>query len=155
MYSIKPVTEDDIPGLINFFREVYRPGHIMAEIEYLNWQYLNAPGNILYPKYPNLILKKGDQIVGHLGLIPYRFNFYGKPKSGAFLASLIVNKDLRSHGAGVMLVREAEKYFDILYTTGFSEPTAPVLKLCGWQSASDMARWVYDCGKRADKPEAY
>ena len=147
MYEIKLAREDDIPDLINFFRKVYRPGHIIGEKEYLDWQYLNAPGNILYSNYPNLILKKGDDIVGHLGLIPYKFNFFGKPKNGAFLASLIVNKDLRSHGAGVMLVREAEKYFDILYTTGFSPSSEPVFKLCGWQEARDMTRCIHSCGK--------
>lgn len=145
MYTIELVRESDIPELFGFFHEVYKPNHIMTDLDYLDWQYLNAPGNILYPNYPNLILKKGSQIVGHLGLVPYKFNFFGKTKSGAFLASLIVDKELRSHGAGVMLVREAEKYFDILYTTGFSLPSAPVLKLCDWQEARDMARWVHDC----------
>lgn len=145
MYKIEPVQDADIPELIGFFRKVYKPNHIMTDSEYLAWQYLNAPGNFLYPNYPNLILKKAENIVGHLGLIPYNFLVDGKPVKVAFLASLIVDKDLRSRGAGVMLVREAEKYFDILYTTGFSAPSAPVLKFCKWEEPVDLVRWVYDC----------
>lgn len=161
MYKIELAGKNNIPELINFFRNVYpvrnglsngvhRAGHIMTDREYLDWQYLNAPGNVCFPKYPNLILKNSGDIVGHLGMIPYSFNFPGKSANGAFLASLIVSKELRSRGAGVMLVREAEKYFDVLYTTGFSPPSAPVLKFCNWASPQNMARWVCDCGKTPD-----
>lgn len=147
MYKIELAAENDIADLVNFFQRVYKPDHIMTEPWYLAWQYLNAPGNILYPNYPNLLLKKDRQIVGHLGMIPYKFLVEGKSVKAAFLASLIVDKDLRSHGAGVMLVREAEKYFDILYTTGFSPPSAPVLKLCKWEEPVDLFRWIYDLNK--------
>lgn len=145
MYEIKLVQENDIPSLIDFFIKVYKPSHIMADKKYLMWQYLRAPGNVLYPNYPNLILKKDGEVVGHLGLIPYKFLIRGKFVKAAFLASLIVDKNLRSHGAGVMLVREAEKYFDILYTTGFSPPSAPVLEFCKWEKAVNLFRWIYDC----------
>lgn len=156
MYKVELASENDISDLIDFFKKVYpvrnrvsngvyKLNHVMTDPEYLVWQYLNAPGNILYPNYPNLILKKDRAIVGHLGLIPYKFLVRGESVKAAFLASLVVDKDLRAHGAGVMLARESEKYFDVLYTTGYSPPSAPVLKFCEWEKAADLMRWVYDC----------
>ena len=147
MYNIKLAREKDIPELIDFFRKVYRSGHIMTEKEYLRWQFNEAPANPCYPDYPNLILEKGKRVVGHLGLIPYEFRIHGKLLKAAFLACLIVEEELRSHGAGVRLVREAEKYFDILYTTGFLPPVAPIFKFCHWSEEVNMTRWVHECRK--------
>ncbi|OGF81820.1 hypothetical protein A2W48_00420 [Candidatus Giovannonibacteria bacterium RIFCSPHIGHO2_12_44_12] len=146
MYTVKIANDNDIPRLIEFFRGVYSPSHILTEKKYLDWQYKNAAANIYYPEYPNLLLKKNDQIVGHLGLIPYKFKIKKEIVNAAFLASLIVDKNLRSHGAGVMLVREAEKYFDLLYTTGFNPNSVPVLKYCGWKEELWINRWVYNVG---------
>ena len=135
MYSVRLAKENDIPALIDFFKKVYKPGHIMSEKEYLKWQ---------FPGYSNLLLEKNSEIVGHLGLIGYKFRVRGRLFNAAFLGCLIVFEDLRSRGAGVLLVREAEKYFDILYTTGFSPPSAPVFKFCGWSEEALMTRWVRD-----------
>lgn len=135
MYRVKLAEENDIPALIDFFRKVYKPGHIMTDLEYLKWQ---------FPGYSNLLLEKDKQIVGHLGLIPYKFRVREKLFNAAFLGCLIVSEDLRSHGAGVLLVQEAEKYFDILYTTGFSPPSVPVFKFCDWSEEALMTRWVRD-----------
>lgn len=143
MYTITLATENDIKPLTDFFCAVYSPNHITTKKEYLEWQYKNANGNIYYPEYSNLLLKKDGHIVGHLGLIPYKFKAGKGIINAAFLASLIVAKNLRSHGAGVMLVREAEKYFDLLYTTGFNPNSVPVLKYCGWNAELWINRWVY------------
>jgi hypothetical protein len=143
MYTARLVKEEDIFSLINFFKAIYKPGHIMGDVGHLKWQYLNAPGNLLYPNYPNLVLLKDDNIVGHLGMIPYEFLVNGRVIHAAFLASLIVKEELRAHGAGVLLAREAEKYFDVLYTTGFGE-SAPALKYCAWADTLFMSRWVLE-----------
>lgn len=133
MYRVRLTEENDLPALIDFFKKVYKPGHIMTDREYLKWQ---------FPGYSNLLLEKDSELVGHLGLIPYKFRVREKLFNAAFLGCLIVSESLRSHGAGVLLTREAEKYFDILYTTGFSPPSAPVFKFCGWSNEALMTRWV-------------
>jgi len=46
----------------------------------------------------------------------------------------------------VLLVREAEKYFDALYTTGYTQ-SAPALRFCNWNDELQMTRWVYNCKK--------
>jgi hypothetical protein len=148
MHTIEFATKDDIPVLTDFFARVYRPDHITTDSEYLAWQYKKAPGNIHAPKYSNLLFKKDSVIIGHLGLIPYVFcSASGRKLTGAYLASLIVDESLRNYGAGAMLVREAEKYFDILYTSRANELAQPALRYSNWSKELFMTRWIYDCTK--------
>lgn len=140
MFSFELIQKKDLPDLFAFFGTVYKPGHIITDEEYFDWQYLQAPGNIHTPRYSNLVLRKNGDIKGHLGLIPYAFT---RGIRAAFAASLIVAPELRSHGAGVFLLREAEKYFDFLYTTGYNAKAAPALKIQQWSAEQLLTRWVW------------
>jgi len=155
MYNIRFAKDNDIPSMRDFFSEVYSPGHVTTDKKYLAWQYRDAPGNIYYPNYPNLLLEKNKKIVGHLGLIPYKFRILGKVKPAAFLANLVVKKELRSYGAGAFLVKEAEKYFKYLYATGINDQAMPALNFCNWSKEKYMMRWVYDFSKNDVPPTSF
>jgi len=148
MHTIDLASKEDILALTVFFAKVYSPSHITTNKEYLSWQYQSAPGNIHAPKYSNIILKKEKEIIGHLGLIPYIFHTKEGKKKGAYLSSLIVHESLRSYGAGSLMVKEAEKYFDILYTTRANKMAIPSLKYNNWSDEFFMKRWVFDYVKK-------
>ncbi len=140
--AIRPAKEGDIAGLVEFFRNVYRSEHIATSKDYLAWQYRDAGANGFYPDYSDFLLFRGKEIAGHMGLIPYVFNINGQKVRAAFLANGILKKDLRGTGAGALLIKEAEKYFDVLYTMGFNEQIAPIYKLGGWSEECFLKRWV-------------
>jgi len=146
---IRPTKEGDIAELVGFFEKAYRPEHITTNRDYLAWQYRDAAASQFYPDYSDLLLFYKKAIVGHLGLIPYVFNVNGQKMRAAFLANGIIKKDLRGTGAGALLVKEAEKYFDILYTMGFNDQIAPIYKLSGWSEECFLKRWVLKHPKEA------
>lgn len=145
-YLLKIATVEDLERMKSFFNKVYREGHIMTEEKHLEWQFQKNPWNFFHPSYSNLLLINNDEIMGHLGLIPYNFVLKGRNVRGAFLSSLIVKEDLRSRGAGIYLVREAEKYFDILCVLGLNAQAVPVYKYCGWSEVFSLRRWF--CEKK-------
>lgn len=147
MYHIEFAKKEDIPALTGFFKSVYGSGHITTNEKYLDWQYHGAPRNKHIPEYSNLLLKSDTAIVGHLGLIPYTLIANGKKKNGAYCASLIADRSLRSYGAGALLIREAEKYFDILYTSRANVLAQPALLYSNWSKEFFMTRWIYDYSK--------
>lgn len=151
---VRPAKEEDIAELTEFFKKEYRPEHIMANRDYLAWQYRNISANQFYPDYSNLLFFYGKEIVGHLGMIPYFFNINGQKMRVAYLASGIVKKDLRGVGAGALLIKEAEKYFDILYTMGFNKQIAPIYKFGGWSEEQFLKRWVFKCPKNSAEKRA-
>lgn len=142
-YEIRLAGQRDVEELIKFFSRIYKPNHINADRKYLSWQYRDIPSNPFYPDYSNLLLLKNGSIVGHLGLIPYKFKIKGREFKVASIISLIVDDNLRGFGGGAFLVREAEKYFDILYDMGFNANAAPLLQLHKWAEEQKLKRWVY------------
>lgn len=141
-YTITNATEGDISALRKFFSSVYEPDHITTNAAYLRWQYQESPANPFYPNYPNLLLKHNDEIVGHLGLIPYQLKAGNEVLRAAFFASLILQPELRGHGGGIILAREAEKYFDACYTTGYNSQAKPVMEFSRWNFAGHLTRWL-------------
>ena len=153
-FNVRLAEEKDLGSLKEFFKNVYGTGHIIADPEYFAWQYRDFPSNPFFPGLANLILTKGEDIIGHLGMIPYDFNFSGKKISAAFLASLIVHSDFRAFGGGAFLIAEAEKRFDICYTTGFNAAVAPVYKSRGWHGGTMKRRILKEfSGKEIHEPE--
>jgi len=155
---IRPAKEGDVTKLIGFFKEMYRPEHITTGKDYLMWQYRDAAANRFYPDYSNLLLFDGEEIAGHLGLIPYVFEANGRKMKGAYLASGILRKDLYGTGAGALLIKEAEKYFDLLYTTGYNQRIAPIYKLHNWSEEYFLKRWIYNNSGSAEvknNPQIY
>lgn len=143
-YQIRTVRAADREALNQFFREVYKPNHIVTDADYFNWQYLNVPGNQFAPNFSSLILLKDSQIIAQLGMIPYFFNVFGEEMRAAYLTNLIVREELRSRGAGVFLLREAEKYFDLVYTTSYNAAVAPIYRSLLWSEEAKMNRWVIE-----------
>lgn len=141
-YEIRNGKEEDMPALQKFFSRVYGSSHTLNRQDYLSWQYKDVPANHFYPDYSNLLFFKDGEVAGHLGLIPYKFNIKGQEMRAAFLTSLIVFPELRGLGAGIFLAKEAEKYYDLLYTIGFNNNAAPVWRACQWSEERVMERWI-------------
>ena len=141
-YQIKIAEAGDWEALRDFFKEVYKPNHIIADYDYFAWQYKDVPGNQFFPRFSSLILLKDSQIIAHLGMIPYFFNVSGEERRAAYLTNLIARQEFRSRGAGVFLLKEAEKYFDLVYTTSYNAVVAPIYKSMLWSPEEKMRRWV-------------
>src|SRR3989344_6252977 len=100
--------------LLAFFKHAYSPTHILTNQEFFEWQFIKSC-------FQNWIVKKDEQIVGHVGIINPEFIVNSQTKRVGFWACLITAEEMRNHGLGVFLNREIEKEMDIVYSTGINK----------------------------------
>ena len=77
-------------GLQEFFKKVYSPNHILVNQDFFDWQFIKS-------RFQNWIVKKDEQIVGHVGIINPEFIVNGQTKRVGFWACLVVLEEMRNH----------------------------------------------------------
>ena len=127
--------KQDWSGLEEFFKKVYSPNHILVNQEFFEWQFVKSG-------FQNWIVKKDEQIVGHVGIINPEFIVNGQTKRVGFWACLVVLEEMRNHGLGIFLNKEIEKEMGVVYSTGINAEGIKLFKGLNWTDAGNMHRWV-------------
>lgn len=125
----------DGKSLLEFFKKVYSPTHILTNKEFFEWQFV-------VPRHKNFIVKKDEQIISHAGIINPSFVVQNKKVRIGFWACLITEPAYRKSGVGVFLNREIEKEMDAVYSTGINKEGMKLFTGLGWTDAGNLHRWV-------------
>jgi hypothetical protein len=125
----------DWSDLQDFFKKVYSSNHILTNQEFFEWQFVKSG-------FQNWIVKKDEQIVGHVGIINPKFVVKNQLSRVGFWACLVVLEEMRNHGLGVFLNREIENEMDIVYSTGINAEGIKLFKGLNWTDVVNLYRWV-------------
>lgn len=131
---------EDLAQAAAFFGTVYKPGHIMTDPQHIAWQFLDHPH--ADGKRTSLFLVDEEKIVGFLGIIPQHTHMDGRIVDVGWCANLVVAPELRGHAGGGLLLKEAQKEWEALATTGYNAQSEPVLTALGWNMQPALNRWV-------------
>lgn len=127
-----------------FVTDYFHSRYILREDVFFDWQYRSNPGNF-YSGYSMKVIRKGDEFLGFLGLIPYRLKLLNDSydRCGA-LCNLMVDRSCRALGLGAVLVRECQKDFLIMTGTDYNPKTAPMYRRLGnWFEMGDLHRFLF------------
>ncbi|MDP3764329.1 MAG: GNAT family N-acetyltransferase [bacterium] len=139
--EIRLLKKRDWPIIESFNKEQYRHGHILVNKEYYDWQFDNI-FNTSKENYTSLgLFNKDRELVGTVGLFLADCNFFGKSIKCNWIANLIVKENLRSLGYGVLLLKEAEKGFDLLVDHNVNALAQPLFEKMGYK-VGNVKRYV-------------
>ena len=139
--QIRLLKKTEWPVIEVFNKEQYRPDHILANKEYYDWQFDNV-FNTNKENYTSLgLFNKKEELVGTVGLFSADCNFFGKSIKCSWIANLIVKEDLRSLGYGALLLKEAEKGFDLAVDHNVNDLARPLFEKMGYK-VSGIKRYI-------------
>jgi hypothetical protein len=117
--------------LIDFYKKAY-PNR--ANFFELNWKWLNHSD--FYQNKVPLVLVYKNQVIAHLGMIPFNISASGELKTASWLVDFIVLPEFQRHGLGSMLTKEWMNFSD-LCVTFCNKKSIGVLKKFGWIESFD------------------
>ena len=150
----------DVPHLGELIERHWRAGHVMGRDPVLYaWQFRH-PGR---PAGLSVLLaRRGDQLLGHLGLIPGDFNLHGQRLTGAWASLWFVASEIEGGGAGVALMRKAqEEAGSVLGCLRYNHIAGRLYGALGFHLWPATPRWVGMgqpealAGLLADSPQPY
>ncbi len=140
--EIRPIKKSEWPKLLAFNEDEYRPGHIMTNKTYYDWQFDNFT-NQNKENYSSLgLFGKSGELLGTFGMFQAPCHFFGKTIMGNCLANLIVRKDLRSLGYGYLLLEEASSSHELNIDHTINQAAWPMFMKAGWQG-ENLKRHLY------------
>lgn len=140
--EIRPIKKSEWDKLKEFSEAEYKPGHILTNKVYYDWQFDNF-ANRDKQSYSTIgLFGKSGELLGTFGMFLLPYNFYGKTVVGNCLANLIVKKNLRSLGYGYLLLDKAGATGDLAIDHTINEAAWPMFMKAGWQG-EDLRRYLY------------
>lgn len=131
----------DINGIVSLYNLVTGRSRTVEQHE---WEWVYTPegqGNIWVIQET-----ESGEIIGHHGLIPIRFVYFGKPVLAGKTENTILHPKYK--GTGIYFkyergyVREAERRFDLLYTTAASGVPGKIRLQLGYGIVGGYARYI-------------
>ncbi|MFH1073031.1 MAG: GNAT family N-acetyltransferase [Nanoarchaeota archaeon] len=127
----------DLAALQHFIEKNYHKKYILCNENFFCYFFTRNS-----PSFNVRILKIKEQIVGMLGRIPARYNYFGKDVTGAYLVNLMIDEEYRKLGLGPRLVLETEKEYDLLLNTGYGEQGKELYEKLKWTEMPPLHRAV-------------
>jgi len=142
MAEIRFIKKSEWDKLRAFNEAEYRPGHILTNKVYYDWQFDNFV-NSKKDSYTTLgLFDDKEDLLGTFGLFATPYNFYGQTITGTSLCNLMVKKSLRNLGYGYLLLERAAALNDFSIDHTINEAAWPMFMRSGWQGA-DLKRYLY------------
>ena len=139
--EIRPIKKSEWEKLQDFNAREYRPGHILTNKTYYDWQF----DNVFSPAtddYSSLgLFDRAGQIAGTIGVFPAPCSFFGRTVNCHWLANLMVKKELRNLGYGYLLLDQAARGADVAVDHNINDSAWPLFIKSGWRGG-DIKRWV-------------
>ena len=125
-----------------FNAAAYRPGHILTDKAYYDWQFAD-PFHREADAYATVGLfdKRGD-IIGTFGRFPLPYDARGRTVEGNCLANLMIKRDLRAMGLGYMLLEAASRFGDVVIDHTINEEAWPLFMKAGWRG-ENLKRYLF------------
>jgi hypothetical protein len=118
----------------------WKRGHVLARDEaLLRWQY-RVPGD--EDRLSVLVARDGERPVGFLGVIRTPFCRHGETLRGGWLATWTVAEEARETQAGLALLLEALRDFDVVGCLGFNEQAEAIYRRLGFEVRTPLPRYV-------------
>lgn len=136
---IRTITSNDIPAVLRAFKEIYPANPRLQEIEYLNWQFRDNPGESRDAEYSLLVLEREERFVAFLGYVPLRFQFDDVVKRGCSTCTWYSNG---SDGGGLAVLSTLMVKFDNRFLIGLSDISASIYSLYKIPLLPRLPRWV-------------
>jgi len=131
---------DDAPLVQELVDRYWKRGHVLARDEaLLRWQY-RVPGDD--GRLSVLLARVDGRPVGFLGVIRTPFCRRGELLRGGWLAMWAVAEEARGTQAGLALLAEALRDFDVVGCLGFNEPAESIYRRLGFQVRVPLPRFV-------------
>lgn len=140
--EIRPIKKSEWPKLLAFNESEYRPGHIMTNKTYYDWQFDNFTnqGEDFYSSLG--LFGKNAELLGIFGMFQAPYHVSGRTIMGNCLANLIVKKDSRSLGYGYLLLEKASSFYGLNIDHTINQAAWPMFMKAGWQG-ENLKRYLY------------
>lgn len=129
------------PLLKRFIKKSFHGKYILADKRFFDWQY-NTFNTTCDTTAALLIFFWRDKVLGHLGVIPFKINYFGNEVLGACLANLMTHHSIRNKGVGVDFIEKASEEYSILYTIGYTPAVGVLYKHLGWERDFLLKRFI-------------
>jgi len=134
-FNIKKLSEVKHESLIEFYSKVFieRDKRLINNFK---WCYRNGYNNL-----EPIIIEKGNQIIGHAGLIPVEIKINGKKNLATWFTDFVILPEFRGKGYGKILTEEWMKLCPFQITFCNNE-SLRIFKKNGWEENLDYERIV-------------
>lgn len=131
---------DDVPLVQELVDRHWKRGHVLARDEaLLRWQY-RVPGDDR--RLSVLVARADGRPVGFLGVIRAPFCRRGEVLRGGWLATWTVAEEARGTQAGLGLLLEALREFDVVGCLGFNEHAEAIYRRLEFDVRTPLPRFV-------------
>lgn len=131
---------DEAPLVRELVDRWWKPGHVLARDEaLLRWQY-RFPGD--EERLSVLLARVDGRPVGFLGIVQAPFCRRGEMLRGGWLAMWTVAEEARETQAGLALLMEAVRSFDVVGCLGFNEQAEAIYRRLGFDVRVPLPRFV-------------
>jgi len=137
--EIKSYSEIYFEPLIDFLRKSWAENHSIYEKQLFDWQYGGCMGD---SSACLLLLDNNNEIQGFLGTVSYPFMVNDSVSNAAALSIWVVDKNIRSSGAGKNLKKTVEDRFHIVYAIGMNPATIRYYENHGYSYHNSLHRYV-------------
>ena len=140
--EIRLIKKSEWGALAAFHAAEYKPGHILTNKTYYDWQFDNY-ANSEKDCYTSMgMFDHKGELTGIFGRFSLSFTLHGKIVMGNCLANLMVKKNLRNLGLGYALLEQASWVGDIAIDHTINETAWPMFMKAGWQG-EDLKRYIF------------
>jgi len=131
---------EDLPLLQRLVDAHWRKGHVLArDPDLFRWQY-RVPGDSR--QLSVLVARLRGEPIGFLGVVRTPFCNSGEIVPGGWLAMWFVTPEARSTQAGLALVLEALREFEVVACLGLNETAEAILHRLGFEVMPRLPRFV-------------
>jgi len=142
MAEIRFIKKSEWLKLRAFNEAEYKPGHILTNKVYYDWQFDNF-ANPNKDAYGTLgLFNSSGELIGTFGLFYAPMHFFGRTLMGTHLCNLIIKKDLRSLGYGYRLLERAASLNPLALDHTINEAAWPMFMRSGWQG-ENLKRFIF------------
>lgn len=139
--NVRQANGDDLKKLQEFFKRVYRPGHIFTNLKHLRWNF----GGWYKNKFALSAVIAEDvekNVVGFLGALPVSMRISGKIYKCGWYANWITAKEMRGKGVGMRIFNKVTNSYELPLAVSFSNVAYPIYPKNGWEKIGQYMRLI-------------
>jgi GNAT superfamily N-acetyltransferase len=133
--QISPYRPSDFDRVVEFLRDNWSAEHPVYDRALFDWQYRGGSASLL-------VEEDDGRVVGFLGNVPGCYLVDGEERAAAGLTMWCVDRDLRSGGLGVRLIRAAERARPVTFTLGSNVNVLPMYRAMGYAVLPELHRYA-------------
>ena len=137
--QIRRCRPDDLPTLIEIFRQIYPANPRLCEPDYLDWQFRCSPFALPSDDYNLYLLTQDEEITGCLGYLPLEYRREGQVHPTACTMNWYA---VQPGPAGLRLITHFFRHFDHRFLIGLNDQSIPIYMAYRIPLLRKMPRWL-------------